>query len=292
MAAVGITGNMFQPVRRLLGVGAVLALAVGLFPAGDALAAASGIATTKHNLGTSGTGSNHLTTGTGEICVFCHTPHGADSAAAAPLWNRKVSDATTYTKYTSPTLFNTTTLTGSMSLACLSCHDGTQAMDTVMNAPGSGGYNSTGARMTVGNDGVTTVTWTANANNTAGAMKAGVAANLGVDLSNDHPVGMAYRNTTGATTGIAAEFKQSTGADPLFYVETASAQTGAANNARDKYDLWLFPRYTNGVSDGVARVECATCHDPHTANPLFLRVPNSEADGGSASGLCLTCHLK
>ena len=33
---------------------------------------------------------------------------------------------------------------GSVSLACLSCHDGAQAMDNLINAPGSGGYDVTG----------------------------------------------------------------------------------------------------------------------------------------------------
>ncbi|MFN3076582.1 MAG: cytochrome c3 family protein [Alphaproteobacteria bacterium] len=282
MVASAVVRRVLPAVRGLLlGAGWVFVVAAGVGFAGDAQA---GIAATKHNLGTSGTGTNHLSAGTGEICVFCHTPHGSDSGAAAPLWNKKVSSPSNYTTYTSPTLFNTTTLTGSMSLACLSCHDGTQAMDTVMNAAGSGGYNSAGAAMSG-------ATWTGG-NQTGGKMGASVVANLGTDLSNDHPVGMKYRNTDGATTGIQAEFKQSTGSDPLFYVETASTQTGAAANARDKYDLWLFPRYTGGVSDGIPRVECATCHDPHSDNPLFLRVPNSVADGGSASGLCLTCHLK
>lgn len=48
--------------------------------------AAAQIATTKHNLGTSpgGTGVNKFS-GTAEICVFCHTPHGADTSAAVPL---------------------------------------------------------------------------------------------------------------------------------------------------------------------------------------------------------------
>jgi len=244
----------------------------------------AGISSTKHNLGTSGTGINKLSAGTGEICVFCHTPHGSDTGAAAPLWNKKLSVPGNFTTYTSPTLFNSTTLTGSMSLACLSCHDGTQAMDSVLNAPGSGGYNSAGA-------GMSGSVWT-GANQSAGKMAAGSVANLGTDLSNDHPVGMQYRNLDGATTGIQAEFRLAVGSDPLVYIESSSSQTGAANNARDKYDLWLFPRYSNGISDSIARVECATCHDPHTENPVFLRVPNSVAEGGTASGLCLSCHLK
>ena len=105
-------------------------------------ASAAGITNTKHNLSTSGTGSNYLTVGTDQICVFCHTPHGSNTAAAVPLWNKKIPTGATYTSYAS---LNTSSLdgevlaVGSVSMACLSCHDGTQAMDNMMNAPGAGG---------------------------------------------------------------------------------------------------------------------------------------------------------
>ena len=66
---------------------------------------------TGHNLSTSGTGGTHATTGgTSEVCVFCHTPHGATqqdqggAAMRAPLWNRRVPDGATYTPYTSSSL--------------------------------------------------------------------------------------------------------------------------------------------------------------------------------------------
>ena len=125
-----------------------LALAAGL--------ANAGIANTPHNLGSAGTGPNHITgTATAEICVFCHTPHGADTSAPAPLWNKQLPTSTTYTTYAS---LNSSTMNarfasdgtsgtasiGSVSIACLSCHDGTQAMDNVINAPGSGGLDTTG----------------------------------------------------------------------------------------------------------------------------------------------------
>ena len=69
------------------------ALAAGLVMAVAGLAtstpADAQIRNTKHNLGTTpgGTGVNQFS-GTAEICVFCHTPHGADTSAAVPLWNR------------------------------------------------------------------------------------------------------------------------------------------------------------------------------------------------------------
>ena len=78
------------------------AVALGLVVSAGAMfvaaPASAQIASTKHNLGTTGTQPNHLTAGTEEICVFCHTPHAATqtdqggNALRAPLWNRRVPD--------------------------------------------------------------------------------------------------------------------------------------------------------------------------------------------------------
>ena len=57
---------------------------------------------TPHNLGTTGPGPNTFS-GTAEICVFCHTPHGGDTTAAVPLWNRTLADPGTYQTYSTVT---------------------------------------------------------------------------------------------------------------------------------------------------------------------------------------------
>ncbi|MDH5546325.1 MAG: hypothetical protein OEZ43_12090 [Gammaproteobacteria bacterium] len=71
-----------------------------------------------------------------EVCVYCHTPHGANATAAAPLWNRTVTQRT-YTLYN-----NANSLAGGQmsqpgpnSLTCLSCHDGVTAIDSIINMP-------------------------------------------------------------------------------------------------------------------------------------------------------------
>ena len=64
-----------------------------------AVPAQAGIANTKHNLSPTGTGVNKVTAGTDEICVFCHTPHAADTSAPVPLWNKKLPAGTGYTTY-------------------------------------------------------------------------------------------------------------------------------------------------------------------------------------------------
>ena len=57
---------------------AVAVLALGIASG----AAYGGVFNTKHNLSARGVGAVSNFSGTKEICVFCHTPHGADSSAA------------------------------------------------------------------------------------------------------------------------------------------------------------------------------------------------------------------
>ena len=125
------------------GIGSLaVTLAVAIAGVGASLPATAQIANTKHNLGTTtgGTGVNKFS-GTAEICVFCHTPHGADTSAAVPLWNRTLPAPASFTTYDSlgtSSLDGKTAPVGSVSIACLSCHDGVTSMSAVINAPGSG----------------------------------------------------------------------------------------------------------------------------------------------------------
>jgi predicted CXXCH cytochrome family protein len=254
-------------------------LAGSMFTAQGVMAA--GITDTKHNLGTGGSGTNHLTKGTGEICVFCHTPHGSDINASVPLWNR-VIDLTGFTTYDSlgtSSLDGGIAAVGSVSVACLSCHDGGQAMDVMINQPGSGGYNVGGAA-----DG--TNVW-------AGANKPTGIALIGKDLRNDHPIGIQYAGggtTEGGFSPTDGDFKTpvetSINSLPIWYLDTGGA-------GRQKTDLPLYTRgsetFSNKTDSVISEpyVECATCHDPHTdANPTFLRVSNV------GSAVCLACHTK
>jgi hypothetical protein len=284
---------------------AVALAAVFVLVSGNSTA---GIADTKHNLGSgpaaAAAGRVNNVTDTAEICVFCHTPHAADISAPTPLWNKRLNTGATYTTYASlntPSLDGTVAPVGSVSLACLSCHDGTQAMDNIINAPGSGGIDVTG-----GGTGGRAFTWstavgaTANA---AGNLASG-AGLIGNDLSNDHPVGIQYcggatvgtAGLTGAGTVVSGTCKDSDFNLPqtalinnaqVFWVDTGG--TG-----KQRTDLPLYPRATFGPL-----VECATCHDPHVstgqagptgttqvAGATFLRISNA------SSAVCTACHVK
>lgn len=282
-------------------LGALAAVAAGVLASQPAFA---GIAETKHNLGSGGLGVNKFD-GTAELCVFCHTPHGSDATASVPLWNRTMAAPSTYTTYNSlgtSSLDGKTAPVGSVSLACLSCHDGVQAMNSMINQPGSGGYNVGGAEL-AGN-------WT-GANQSAGKLVAGAITNIGQNLADDHPIGIqyaggpksgtvpaagnAYNATMFRKSDFAATASTALNGQPVWWVDSAGGTAGT----KEKGDLQLYTRTdANSISSagavtsgGIAGtqpfVECASCHDPHTSeNAAFLRISNA------GSSLCLTCHVK
>lgn len=262
----------------------IAAASLAVFASMAAQPTFAGIAATKHNLGATGTQAIHVSAGGGteEICVFCHTPHGANTSVTAPLWNKGLP-ATTYQLYgtggNSATLDGEVLAVGSVSAACLSCHDGTQAMDNMINAPGSGGYNSGG--LSAG------YTWTGTLD---GKMPAGGITNLGADLRNDHPVGIAYCGgglTEAGGTCVDGDFNAATSGTINGTIQWWVNTSGGTAN-REKADMILYRR-TFAAGTGPS-VECASCHDPHVEDTAtrktFLRVANT------GSALCLTCHNK
>ena len=102
----------------------------------------------------------------GEMCILCHVPHNASTTALdAPLWNHALSVAS-YTPYSSPTLDATVGQPSGRSKLCLSCHDGTVALD------------SFGSRT-----GTTYATF----------------GNLGTNLNHTHPISFTYDTTLANT---------------------------------------------------------------------------------------------
>jgi predicted CXXCH cytochrome family protein len=73
-----------------------------------------------------------------ELCQPCHTPHDADTTAlGSPLWNHELT-AASFTLYASGTLDATDVgQPDGISKLCLSCHDGTVALDSFGGATGS-----------------------------------------------------------------------------------------------------------------------------------------------------------
>ncbi|MBC5764034.1 cytochrome c3 family protein [Ramlibacter albus] len=236
----------------------------------------SDVRNTKHNLSASGSGTVKATSES-QVCVFCHTPHAAENIPAAPLWNRKLSGAT-YTPYTSSSIdADTVELSagpGGTSKLCLSCHDGTMAIGNVNVLNGTPNVSipmtgtGTGGTMPVG----------------AGATT-GFTRNLGVNLTNDHPISFTYDAALATRDG---ELRPPDGT----VVGTRSPGV--------KPLLPLQPGPNGG------QMQCSTCHDPHiretdaTKGPAkFLRLnrfqeaaPTGGAFSQNSDIFCLACHDK
>ena len=140
-----------------------------LLVSGSAMA---GVVGSKHDITTT-TFDNAANT-TGQVCVYCHTPHQSITGNG-PLWNHAASTVLTYTVYDSPTIDSTIGDPGGESKACLTCHDGTVAIDNISNSPG---------------DQITSP-WTPGSAMTGYALVGTVTSN-DLDLGNDHPIGMLY----------------------------------------------------------------------------------------------------
>ncbi|TLM65634.1 MAG: hypothetical protein FDZ69_09025 [Deltaproteobacteria bacterium] len=119
---------------------------------------------------------------TDEICVFCHTPHGANAAfTGGPLWNRNAAAGGLVGVYSSGTLNASidSDYTKIDAAACLTCHDGSQVMGgaALRNPPN------------------TTVTGNY-------AVQVNGSKMLDNNMNNDHPVNFSYDASDAADAEI------------------------------------------------------------------------------------------
>ena len=222
--------------------------------AGRWLAGASLLMATQ--LGVAGTiaGSAHdFTTGTsatwsgGRICVVCHTTHNSDlSVSQAPLWSHRNSVAT-YTVYSSATIKATMGQPSALSKLCMSCHDGTVAVDSFI----SGGVMR------------------------AGTVNISTANNIGTDMRNDHPVSFPYNTasltanpslwdpaTKSVTIGSGAQTKTGTIANTILFA--GQLECSSCHDAHNTLTVAaVAPATTNyllKVSTAGSAI-CTTCHN-------------------------------
>jgi predicted CXXCH cytochrome family protein len=213
--------------------------------------AAVTIAGSKHDMIASGfaTPSGGAAT---EICIFCHTPHGAQtSVTQAPLWNNTAS-----ANIVASGIYNSYAVINGVSMKsftvseaqinatdarlCLACHDSGIGMP--VNLPNVGSIDP--------------------------ALAMDANALLGTDLSNDHPIGMDLGGSPNTT-------------DPG--IRTLADIRGALIGFGED------PFYGGDPNDNINIMWCSSCHDVHDSDPLtapFLRISNV------GSALCKACHKK
>ncbi|MCU7905650.1 MAG: cytochrome C [Candidatus Thiodiazotropha sp. (ex Epidulcina cf. delphinae)] len=174
-----------------------------------------------------------------EICVVCHTPHNAQADEEAPLWNHETTIAT-FTMYSSGSLDGAISATPTAaSKMCLSCHDGTVAVDAYGLSIGAG----TPAQQLTGN------------------------VNLTADLSNDHPISITYDNvadtglvdpSTTVTVGDAAQGDQISGTIADLMLPGGQVQ---CNSCHDVHNVRAMPGTKLLRVSNVNSALCTTCHD-------------------------------
>lgn len=208
---------------------------------------------------------------TGEICRVCHAPHDKGrttyQSGVGLLWNHDLSTAT-YTLYTSDGIpsGDIGQPNGNAKL-CLGCHDGTVGIDSFDNHVAAGSAPTNAVKIGTGTDPFGEV-----------ALRIGADTGSGNTLAGTHPISAEYPTdpTDPATKGFN---------DPT--VATWADNETVAD--------------TLETVNGAAEVQCASCHDVHSKESIkpasggenyLLRQAQTAVDGGTASGLCLTCHNK
>lgn len=236
------------------------------------------------------------------ICIYCHAPHnsiklsvanggnplGGGGAAAPdqydylPLWNHQLTLQTYDMYYNGPgepaagahrsqaiDLFSSlgSTGPGGISLLCLSCHDGTIAV----NAYGMG-YDGSAPTQPSGS-------YPTGASSTIDlAYQIGGLGNL----QNHHPVGFSYTDARTGGGGLSA-------ADSELRNETTTNM-----NILNGTNVTIAEHLYTGSGASLSRctsncMECGTCHSVHnkgnSGERLLWRSDNN-------SRLCLTCHDK
>ncbi len=251
---------------------ALIAAAALMAAAGTAMAAPKSIVDSKHNLSSynpNNISRNVVNNNATQICIYCHTPHNANGNL--PIWNRNdPSQKANFVLYSGVGMTNVSNKTftnDSISLFCMSCHDGS-ALGTGMlyNVPNS---------------------LPSNENLTLSGIASTVKTNLygyaetkqaGRSLKGTHPVNFAVDQTKNAanTTGAGG------GGDLAAVAGTVGARyLQSANNANAKFPLYKSERSAD------QSFECSSCHAVHDDQySPFLR------DTMQNSQLCLGCHKK
>jgi len=209
---------IFLPARIVLISVLIMSIPYGL--------QAKALKGSKHDLSVTG-GGGVKSSGENQMCMFCHANH---HTGQAPLWNHNAS-AVTYIPYTSSTMKAHPGQPTGASKLCLSCHDGTVALGSLRHRKSTVSLDRGETRMSKSR------------------------ANLGTDLSDDHPISFLYDSGLASLSG--GELKDPTLLNPAVHL------------------------------DSNHELQCTSCHDPHSNQyDNFLVMNNVE------SALCLVCHDK
>jgi hypothetical protein len=196
------------------------------------------------------------------VCSPCHSAHNTDPNQIAPLWNH-VTTSGPFTPYNSPTFNAGAHQPGGVSLACLSCHDGTVALN-----------------QSIGSGTLTNAEYIPD------------AAKISDDLHVTHPISFTYDATLAAADGGIE--------DPTVY-KIGDPKSSLTVNVAPVPPTWDGTSLTGKTIDEALlighKMECASCHDVHKqegsapSSGIFVRISGNDSTG-RGSLICRTCHIK
>jgi hypothetical protein len=235
-----------------------------------AYATQAGIVGSKHDF--TGWSFNNDAADPKTVCGVCHTPHHADPNSG-PLWGHQSISSSGWTMYattvgqgaqSSPGAnvhYTVPTAPNASSLACLSCHDGSIAINAYGGNPGDV-YLSGDAAISYDQS-------------------------LNKNLSHSHPISFKYQDVV----GIGA------GKNQWIYDENSSVLVPDANTPT--FTPGADMTVKGFLLDGQGNLECSSCHDVHAQegsaydavmNPKMVKINGTQ--NGVGSLLCRSCHNK
>ena len=233
-----------------------------------------------HNLSASG-GRNRTSGRPGvvfseeqQVCIFCHVPHNAQPGT--PLWSRALpAESTNYRLYNESTTLNASPKpdkpTGGSRL-CLSCHDGTIALNKYTRSPiTSDKFMPADQDLSLG-----------------AAKNASINANLTTDLRDDHPFSFLYTEALAQKSHLVSPSLL----PAQIRLEGGSLECTACHDPHDnQYGNFLV---LNNGSDDPTKSNymtgsplCTSCHQPEEWN---YSTHNNKAKP-SLGHECLNCHV-
>jgi hypothetical protein len=191
------------------------------------------------------------------VCGVCHQPHNARNDVV-PLWIHTTSNPQQFTLYTSNAVAGSKlnaqpTTIGGVSLACLSCHDGTVAVNSY-----AGGVKG-GSSILLTN-----------------------SARIGTDLTHTHPISFTYNNALADADGFLKHTETA-----ILAPDSGTFNTGGRTSIKD----FLLNGGDSLESSACHDVhnQLGTPFDI-TTNPKLVKIVGTQAGKGSL--LCRSCHIK